>query len=161
MSELEQITFVSPQLEDARPDKQRIGWKRNGYGQNTADITTALPVQVIIENAITDAISDNGHAVTEGAPILITGSVDRFWFEADVNFWTVEFIGDVQCTLNFVDVLTSETIYTSVYTGTYKKETGGGLEATWTEVMGHAVDNLIEEIVLDQDLAEVLEESRQ
>ncbi|CAA0081831.1 Uncharacterised protein [Halioglobus japonicus] len=161
ISEVEILTFSPPNLEDARSDKQRIGWKKNGYGQHTADITTEKTVQVIIEDAVTDALLDNGHAVVEDASITITGSIDRFWFETDMNFWTVEFIGDIQCTLDFKDASTSETIYSSVYTGTYKREVAGGLEATWTEVMAEAVDNLIEEIVFDDALAEALEEYRQ
>ena len=37
---VEPVKFRATQLEDARQDKARIGWKKNGYGQNTADITT-------------------------------------------------------------------------------------------------------------------------
>lgn len=29
--------------------------------------------------------------------------VDRFWFDLDVNMWTVKFIGDVQCTVDFIE----------------------------------------------------------
>lgn len=160
VSDIGKITFTSPQLDDTRTDKQRIGWKKNSYGQQTASIYTEQPVHKILENAITDAINDNGHTISEDGPIIITGSVDRFWFETDINFWTIEFTGDIQCTLNFIDSITSETIYTSAYTGTHKKETGGGLEKTWTEVMGHAVDNLIEEIVFDEELSDALQAYR-
>lgn len=157
VSEIEKLAFASPALEDRRLDKARIGWKKNGYGQNTADITTVKPVQDIVQEALTDAIGDNGHSVSTDAPIKITGSIDRFWFETDMNFWTVEFIGDVQCTLNFVDAATNKTIYTSVYTGTNKVKTGGGLEKTWTQVMSKTVDNLIENIVFDEELSEALQ----
>lgn len=158
VSDIDARTFLQPVLEDARDDKERVGWKKNGYGQNTADITTEQPVTTIVENALADAITDNGHAISETGSILIRGSVDRFWFEVDANFWTVEFIADVQCTLNFVDAVTNTTIYTSSYAGSHKKETGGGLEKTWTEVLGQAVDNLIEDIVFDEDLSEALHE---
>ncbi len=161
VSEVEMLTFVSPSIEDRRLDKQRIGWKKNGFGQHTADISTEQPVQNIIQAALTDAIDDNGHSISEGAPIHISGSVDRFWFETDMNFWTVEFTGDIQCTLSFIDTLTNETIYSSVYTGSHKKETAGGLEKTWTEVMGKAVDNLIEEFVFDEELSDALQEHKQ
>jgi uncharacterized lipoprotein YajG len=157
ISEIEKLAFDSPVLEDRRLDKARIGWKKNGYGQHTADITTVQPVTEIVQNALTDAIGDNGHSVSKDSSIKVTGSVDRFWFETDMNFWTVEFIGDVQCTLNFLDAATNKTIYTSVYKGTNKKKTGGGLEKTWTEVMGAAVDNLIENIVFDDELSEALQ----
>lgn len=156
ISESGSIAFSAPQLEDARLDKARIGWKKNGYGMNTADITSEQTVDVIVENAIIDAIQDNGHTVVEDGQVRITGTVDRFWFETDMNFWTVEFIGDIQCTLAFVDSATNTPIYSSSYSGTYKEKTGGGLEKTWTEVMAKAIDKLIEDIVFDEDLKDAL-----
>jgi uncharacterized lipoprotein YajG len=158
ISEAGAIAFSAPQLEDARLDKARIGWKKNGYGMNTADITSEQAVDVILENAIIDAIKDNGHTMTDDGRVLITGTVDRFWFDTDMNFWTVEFIGDVQCTLNFVDSATNTPIYSSIYSGTYKEKTAGGLEKTWTEVMSKAIDKLIEDIVFDEDLKDALAE---
>lgn len=158
ISEAGVIAFSAPQLEDARLDKARIGWKKNGYGMNTADITSEQAVDVIVENAIIDAIKDNGHTVADDGRVRITGTVDRFWFDTDMNFWTVEFIGDVQCTLNFVDSATNTTIYSSSYSGTYKEKTAGGLEKTWTEVMSKAIEKLIEDIVFDEDLKDALAE---
>jgi len=156
ISEATSIAFSAPQLEDARLDKARIGFKKNGYGMNMADITSEQPVDVIVENAIIDAIKDNGHTVVDDGQVRITGSVDRFWFETDMNFWSVEFIGDVQCTLDFVDSKTDTSIYRSSYSGTYKEKTGGGYVKTWTEVMGKAIDKLIEDIVFDEDLKDAL-----
>ena len=157
LSEAEGISFSPPQLEDGRLDKARIGWKKNGYGMNTADITSEQPVDVIVENAITEAIKDNGHSVVADGSVKILGTVDRFWFDADVNVWSVEFIGDIQSTLEFVDTETNASIYKSTYSGTYKEKTAGGLEKTWTEVMSKAIDNLIEDIVFDEELSEALE----
>lgn len=156
ISEAEGIAFSAPRLEDARLDKARIGWKKNGYGMNTADITSEQPVDVIMENAIIDAIKDNGHSVAEDGEVTISGTVDRFWFETDMNFWTIEFIGDVQCTLNFTDPVTDKIIYSSSYSGTYKEKKGGGYVKTWTEVMNKAIGKLIEDIVFDEDLTDAL-----
>ena len=150
ISEADGIAFSAPQLEDARLDKARIGWKKNGYGAQTAEIDSEQPVDVIVENAITDAIKDNGHLVVEDGQVKISGTVDRFWFDTDVNFWTIEFIGDIQCTLEFIDSATNTSIYRSTYSGTYKDKTAGGLEKTWTEVMSKTVDKLIEDIVFDE-----------
>ena len=156
ISEAGGIAFSAPQLEDARLDKARIGWKKNGFGMNTADITSEQTVDVIVENAIMDAIKDNGHSVAEDGQVRITGTVDRFWFETDVNFWSIEFIGDVQCTLDFIDSATSTSIYSSSYSGTYKEKTAAGYVKTWTEVMSKAIDKLIEDIVFDEDLTDAL-----
>lgn len=158
ISEAPKINFSAPKLEDARQDKIRIGWKKNGFGANTADITTEKPVEKIVEEALIDAVNDNGHNISDSPDVRVTGTVDRFWFDFDPNFWTVEFMGDVQCTLTFTDATTNDTIYESQYSGSYKKKTGGGLEKTWTEVMNGALKKLIEDIVFDEDLAEALEE---
>ena len=156
ISEAGSIVFSAPQLEDARLDKARIGWKKNGFGANTADITTEQPVDVIVENAILDAIKDNGHTVAENNQVRITGTVDRFWFDTDVNFWSIEFIGDIQCTLELFDSETNAAIYSASYSGTYKEKTAAGYVKTWTEVMGKAIDKLIEDIVFDEDLTDAL-----
>ncbi len=156
LADVKAIQFGAPQLEDARPDTARIGWKKNGYGQNTADITTARPVKQIVEAAVSKALVDAKHGVGDGGGILVTGTVDRFWFETDMNFFTGKFIGDVQCTLDFVDAQSRQSIYKSKYAGSYSEEKAGGLDKTFTMIMSKAVDKLIEDVVLDEDLAAAL-----
>jgi hypothetical protein len=156
ISDIPSLQLVAPALDDKRIDRARIGWKRNGYGQNTADITSLKPVDEIIENAVSKAFTDNNHKIDSTGPIRIIGSVERFWFETDVNFWTVGFIGDVRCNLEFVDSRTSQTIYKGEYAGTHSETKAGGLEKTWTLVMNQAVDKMIESIVLDEKLADAL-----
>jgi uncharacterized lipoprotein YajG len=156
LADVEKVQFSAPQLQDARPDTARIGWKKNGYGQNTADITTARPVNQIVESAVTKALVDTKHGVGADGGILVTGTVDRFWFETDMNFFTVKFIGDVQCTLDFLDAQSRQSIYKSKYAGSYAEEKAGGLDKTFASIMSKAIDKLIEDVVLDEDLAAAL-----
>jgi uncharacterized lipoprotein YajG len=156
LAEVKPVRFSTPQLQDARQDKARIGWKKNGYGQNTADITTTQPVNQIVEATINKALVDAHQTVGDNGAIQIIGTVDRFWFDVDTNFWTVKFIGDIECTLDFVDAQTKQSIYRSKYAGSYTEVKAGGLEQTWTEVMDKALDKLIEDIVLDEELATAL-----
>lgn len=156
LTEVQPVKFRATQLEDARQDKARIGWKKNGYGQNTADITTSQPVEQIVGSTIDKALTDSRHSVGDDGAIQIIGTVDRFWFDMDVNFWTVKFIGEVACTLDFIDPQTKQSIYKSKYAGSYNEDKAGGLEKTWSEVMGKALDKLIEDVVLDEDLADAL-----
>ncbi len=158
ISDVNSIEFVLTELKDNREDTARIGWKKNGYGQNTADIFTTQNVGKIVSDGIANGLTKNSHKVGESGNIRIEGSVNRFWFEMDPNMWTVEFTGDIQCTLNFVDTTSNQSIYKSDYSGSFSKKTGGGLEKTWTEVMSQAVDKLIEDIIFDEDLAEALDE---
>ncbi len=158
ISELSTLSFSSPLLEDNREDKVRIGWKKNGYGMNTADITTEQPVENIVSEAIVEGLKANGHTVAaENSDISITGSVERFWFETDVNFWTVEFLGEVTAHLSFVNKSTNQVIYDSKYTGSHSVKKGGGGEKTWRTVMSTAVNKLIEDMVFDEELAEALD----
>ena len=153
LNEVQPVRFRATQLEDARQDRARIGWKKNGFGQNTADITTSQPVDQIVESTIDKALVDSRHSVGDDGVIQIVGTVDRFWFDMDVNFWTITFIGEVACTLDFIDPQTKQSVYTSKYAGSYSEDKAGGLEKTWTEVMSKALDKLIEDIVLDEELA--------
>jgi uncharacterized lipoprotein YajG len=150
------VEFRATQLEDARQDKARIGYKKNGFGQNTADITTSEPVDQIVEKTIDKAIVDSGHTVGDDGVLQVVGMVDRFWFDLDVNFWTITFIGEVACTLDFIDAQTKQSVYKSKYAGSYSVDKAGGLEKTWTEVMAKALDKLIEDITLDEDMADAL-----
>lgn len=154
---VESLAFNAPQLEDVREDKDRIGWKKNGYGANTADITTVKEVNSIVSDGIVAGLVHNDHTIVDDARVKIEGTVDRFWFDMDVNFWTVEFIGDVQCSLKFIDTLTNESVYESTYSGNYSEKKGGGLNKTWANVMSKALDKLVEDIMFDEDLAEVLD----
>lgn len=158
IGDVDSVTIELADLTDNRADKERIGWKKNGYGQNTADIYTVQPVEQIVADGITSGLIKNGHKVGEDGAVRIQGSVNRFWFEMDPNMWTIEFTGDIQCTLEFVSVKSGESIYKSDYAGSFSKKTGGGLEKTWTEVMGFALDKLIEDVMFDEDLAEALED---
>lgn len=156
LNDVQPIRFRATRLEDARQDRVRIGWKKNGFGQNTADITTSQPVEQIVGSTIDKALVDSRHSVGDDGVIQIVGTVDRFWFDTDVNFWTVTFIGEVACTLDVIDPQTKQSIYTSRYAGSYSEDKAGGLEKTWSEVMGKALDELIEDIVLDEGLADAM-----
>lgn len=156
LGDVKSIRFSSPQLDDARLDKARIGWKKNGFGQNTADISSKEPVDQVVEKAVAKALTDTKHNVGSSGGVEVVGTVDRFWFDLDVNMWTVKFIGDVQCTLDFVDAQTRQSIYKSKYSGSHSEQKAGGLEATWTMVLNKSLDKLVESIVLDDELAAAL-----
>lgn len=159
LSQVVPTKFDVQALEDARSDKARIGWKKNGYGSNTADILSIRPVTEIVSEGIRAGLQQNGHTVATPGDIVISGSVTRFWFEVKPNFWTIEFTGNVECDLQFVRAGTQE-VYKSRYSGTYTKKTGGGLEATWTEVMDASIEKLVEDIVFDANLIEALNKPR-
>ena len=154
LSQVAPTKFDVQTLADARTDKERIGWKKNTYGMNTADILSTRPVTDLVSEGIRAGLKQNGHASAMPGDIVVSGSVTRFWFEVKPNFWTIEFTGNVECDLRFVRA--GQEVYKSRYSGTYTKKTGGGLEATWTEVMDASVEKLVEDIVFDANLIEAL-----
>ena len=156
LSQVAPTKFDVQALADERTDKARIGWKKNGYGSNTADILSTRPVIELVAEGIRAGLQQNGHSIGSPGDITISGSVTRFWFEVKPNFWTIEFTGNVECDLKFVRTGTTQEVYKSRYSGTYTKKTGGGLEATWTEVMDASLEKLVEDIVFDANLIEAL-----
>ncbi len=155
LGEVQPIAFTAPQLDDARSDRARIGFKRNGFGKLTADIMTLRPVDEIVEAAAAKALSDARHTAGADGIIRVLGTVDRFWFDYDMNFWSVVFIADVRCTLDFVDARTRQSIYRSTYSGSYIERKAGSSKAGALAI-NKALDRLIEDIVLDEELAAAL-----
>lgn len=156
LSQVAPTKFDVQALADERTDKARIGWKRNGYGGKTADILSTRPVTDVVADAVRAGLQQNGHTAAIPGDIVVSGSVTRFWFEVKPNFWTIEFTGNVECDIQFVRTGTKQEVYKSRYSGTYTRKTGGGLEATWTEVMDASVEKLVEDIVFDANLIEAL-----
>ncbi len=158
LKELSELSFLAPELTDKRNDTTRIGAKKNGYGSDVGDVITEKPVKEIISDAISTAFIKNGHSVIDDGRIKIVGEISNFWLEFDINFFTVEFIGDVKCQLAFIDTKTGQEIYSAEYSGHYAKKKAGGAKKTWQTIMSEAVNDLIEDIIFDEDLKDSLEE---
>ena len=142
---------------DKRPETERIGYKRNMYGQKTADIVTTKSVPDIVKEALTTEFRKNGHEVTNAnRDLVVSGDITTFWFEFQVNFWTVEFFGTSTVTLNVTDGKSGTTLLTRSYQGHYTEKSGGGLDGTWERVMNEALQRMVREISTDVQLIRVL-----
>jgi hypothetical protein len=142
---------------DKRAETERIGYKRNMYGSKTADIVTTKPVPEIVKDALTAEFRKNGHEVTTAnRDLVISGDITTFWFEFQVNFFTVEFFGTSAVKLNVVDGKTGKTLLTRDYQGHYTEKSGGGLDGTWERVMNEALQRMVREISTDLQLIRVL-----
>lgn len=156
LSSVDSMSLQMGELQDERIDKERIGWKKNGYGANTADILTVEPVEEILRAGMVKTLEENGHAVGASG-VRIDSVLKNFWLEFDVNFWTVEFIGNIEAMFVLVGEAGSE-IYRNTYSGSYSEKTGGGGEKTWAKIMSKTVASLFEDFAFDEDLVEVLED---
>lgn len=155
ISDAESRVFMVTGLEDAREDQVRIGYKKNGFGQNTADITTQRPVTDIIQQALDHAIVSNGHSLGSDG-ILISGKVNQFWIDVDVNFSHIEMICNIETDLLFKDSTLGAVFYTNTYRGSFREKKQIATESNYREVVQGAVQALIDEIAFDEDLADAI-----
>jgi|GEM_PF-2360428 len=155
LSSIDPVSIRVGEVTDARIDKERIGWKKNGYGANTADVVTSEPVEDVLKKALNDTLIANGHELGESG-LTIESVLNNFWFEFDMNFWTVEVIGNMEA----IFVLMSDTgreIYSNTYSGSYSEKRGGAGEKTWARVMSKALEALLEDFAFDEDLVEAID----
>ncbi|HEY5642751.1 MAG TPA: hypothetical protein VIS31_07730 [Woeseiaceae bacterium] len=162
LAEAVSVTFVPGALEDARQDQQRIGYKKSGTGVNTANLTTDKPVTDIVMDAIVHAIEANGHTVGDSG-VGVSGEVSLFWVDLEQSLWraevignSVEVVGSVEATLRFTDTASGDLLYERGYKGSYSDKVQIVTNGTYDAAISGAIGNLIDEIVFDEDLAEVL-----
>lgn len=144
---------------DKRQVTNNIGYKRNTLGVNTAYVRTTRPVPEIIRDAIVTAFNKNGHTVTSGEgdkDIAISGSVETFWFESQVNFWTIEFMGTVDVNMAVQDGHTGQVLLNKRYSGHHNAALLSGYHKEMANTMNATMENLIDQISVDAKLIEVL-----
>jgi hypothetical protein len=156
LTEAPPTAFAYAPLVDSRIDRARIGHKKNGYGQNTADIQALKPVIDIVQEAVRLTLEANGHPTSAPEAVRVEGEVSQFWFETQVNFWTIEFMATVESKLRFVDAATGSVLHEGKYIGHYNEKSAGGYEKSWERVLNLALRRMAEAIAMDDDLAEAL-----
>jgi len=151
------MTVSVAEFVDKRPEKDKIGYKRNGFGQKMAPIVTVKPVPQITREAISGEFAKNGFAVdAPAADAALTGSIDSFWLDIQMNFATIEFMGTVGVDVTLTDTRTGVVRYTGKYEGHCNEKSLGGLEGTWERVMNTALENMIRDMSADRKLVESL-----
>jgi len=122
-----------------------------------SDIRPDEPVEDIVRDAIIIALKKNGHDAYGLGPRVIEGEVRDFWFDTQMNFWTVEFMGSVACNVRVIDKTSEDVIYEGEYSGYYDEKSAAGYVNSWERVMNAALDRMIESMVFDTQLVSALE----
>ena len=156
LSSVPPATVRVADLVDKRPDTDRIGYKKNGFGSKTADVVTERPVPVIVRDAIATEFSANGHRIGHDADLVVSGSVTTFWFELTPHFSTLEFSGTVAADLTVSDAKTGQALVTRSYQGNYTDKSMVGYEGTWQRVMNTALERMVRDIASDPRLLAAL-----
>jgi len=155
LSETGEISFSLDDLTDNREDQERVGYKKNGFGQNMGSINTAQPVTTLVSDVIAAAVVANGHNLGDGG-VSIGGAVDAFWLETDIDFSNVELTCTINLQLGFADAATGDEIYSSSYSASYSDKKQMATEKNFKEIIDGALLALADEIVFDAELAEAL-----
>ena len=100
LSDVASRDFTAVKIIDAREDRTRIGFRRNGFGQETADILSDEPVEIVVQRAVETMLANNGHKLADSG-IQVTGAISAFWIEQDWNYYDTEFIARIECELVF------------------------------------------------------------
>lgn len=157
LSSIKPLNIEIGEFIDKRPETDKIGYKRNSLGQETANIVTTKPVTQIVREAISIEFLKNGHLLSgENRTIVLSGEITSFWFDSQVGFWTVEFMGTVSIDLNVIDSKTGAIMLTRTYQGHYNEKSMGGLEGTWERVMNVALERMVQQMSTDNKLIQVL-----
>jgi len=158
LSSVKPMKIVVGGFADKRSEKDKIGYVRNGFGMNTANVLTTRPVPEVVRDAVVAALSKNGHTIVTGdqKSISLSGSIERFWFESQVNFWTIEFMGTIDVELVIQDGRTGQQLFSKRYTGHHNAKMPGGYHKEMADVMNRTLENLVNQISGDPKLIETL-----
>lgn len=146
-------TRLDVTVADQRDRTDRIGDKRNGYGQVMGSVGTVQPPAETVEQALERVVTANNHILgSESDRYELRTSLKRFWFDYRTGLVTVEFFGNVNADVALVDRTTGATLYTESFEGYYSERTGGGLSQTWTRIMDAALADLANKVGMSEGL---------
>lgn len=157
LSNINSINIEVGEFIDKRPEIDKVGYVRNGLGAKTASIVTIKPVPQIVREAIVSEFQKNGHIINpDNNDFIINGIITSFWFDLQMNFWTVEFMGTVNVDVNVVNGKTGNLLLTRTYQGHYNEKSSGGYKATWERVMNTALERMVQQMSTDSKLIQTL-----
>ncbi len=157
LSSLQPLNIEIAEFVDKRPERDNIGYKRDGFGNKGGKIVTNEPVPQIVREALITEFKKNGHHVVSGdkRDVYVSGRINTFFFDMQTG-WTIEFMGMVNVDLKVTKSKTGEVLLTRTYQGNYSEKCLGGLEGTWERVMSIALERMVRQASTDTELIEAL-----
>jgi uncharacterized lipoprotein YajG len=157
LSEAASATVNVKDVDDARVEKNAIGYKRNGFGAKTADILSERPAPELVKETLVATLEKNGHKVDDAENrFAIKTKLNNFWFDYKTGLVSVEFYGSIQAEISVIDQQSGETVYTELFDGYHSEKTGGGLAKTWTRIMNAALADLVNKVNLSPGFKDAL-----
>ncbi len=152
----ENLVFVRGEISDDRPEPGRVGYKRNGFNEITADVLLDEPVGDVVMDALVRAVETNGHRMaTEG--LEISGSVTRLLIDVAPQTWVSRGVADIEMILVLRDTATSQEVFRETYHASYiEREAPMTAADVYEPALTGALSALVDEIVFDDRLADTL-----
>lgn len=157
LSSVKPLKIAVETFTDNRQEKGKIGDLRNGYGWKCGNINTARSPQDIVREAVVSVFNKNGHETNSNENnIVISGSVETYWFESQLRMSSVELMGIVDVNMVIKDAHSGKILFCKLYSGhnNIKKGIYGPKEII--NVMDSAMENLTDQISNDQQLVDAI-----
>ncbi|HAL45044.1 MAG: hypothetical protein A2Y12_05750 [Planctomycetes bacterium GWF2_42_9] len=141
---------------DNRQTKDKIGELRNGFGGKAGAVNANRPATDIVTDAIGSTFTANGHTLNNTEKdIIITGSVDTYWFESQLRMSSWELMGTIDINLVVQDNK-GKVLFTKKYSGHHDRVLGLFWPKTIIEIMDAAMANLTDQIPYDAQLIDAI-----
>ncbi|WP_024694354.1 YajG family lipoprotein [Pseudomonas syringae] len=97
-------TLVSVTVKDSRVDKSKVSSKKNGYGMETAPITSNEEVSVTFSRAIEQEIRARGFRAGSGdGDIRLNAEINRFYNDHKIGFFSGDAVADLSLSVRVSD----------------------------------------------------------
>ncbi len=159
LSQIKPLKIEFASLEDKRKTTDRIGDLRNGFGGKAGMINTARPAPEIVLDAMKAVFARNGHIENAAEKdIVISGSMDTYWFESQLRMSSWELMGTIDLNLT-IQNSKGKVLFTKKYSGHYDKIMGIFWPKDIIVIMDSAMGNLADQIPYDTQLIDALKVS--
>jgi hypothetical protein len=157
ISEAPPTTLDVPAVEDRRANTERIGDKRNGYGQVMGAVGSTQAPAEQVEQALEQVLAANNHVLGDADDrYALQATLNTFWLDTKVGLVTVEFFGTIEADVALVDRVSGEALYTEAFQGYFSERNAGGLSATWTRILNAAFEDFATKVSMSDGLRDAL-----
>ncbi|ULA67977.1 MAG: hypothetical protein LZF62_310049 [Nitrospira sp.] len=117
---------VAVQVEDQRNqfELDRVGNKKNGYGQNMAKVIPDKAPADILREALKAELEANSHKVVAPgvtqADALVKVGLKRFWSEATIHFFDIEMVSTLETDIGILNGTGQDKLSSKPLTSTFR-----------------------------------------
>ena len=125
LSTIQPLT-VAIQVEDQRNqfELDRLGNKKNGYGQNMAKVIPDKAPADILRDALRAEFEANNHKVVAPevtqADALLKVGLKRFWSEATIHFFAIEMVSTLETDVGILNGTSQDKLSSKPLTSTFR-----------------------------------------